>query len=92
MGLKEIPGVPDFNEVTEMLGQKLFYPPTVAGWAHGRSWITPGLLLARGNFVYDHGVSRYHFLRPIATGQRLPDRRREREAGDGFGRDDRDQA
>jgi hypothetical protein len=25
----------------------------VAGWAHGRSWITPGLLLARGNVIYD---------------------------------------
>jgi hypothetical protein len=43
----------NFNEVTTALGQQLFYPPTVAGWAHGRSWITPGLLLARGNFVYD---------------------------------------
>jgi Protein of unknown function (DUF1800) len=53
LGLTEVPGVPDFNEVTAALGQQLFYPPTVAGWAHGRSWITPGLLLARGNFVYD---------------------------------------
>lgn len=52
-GLTQIPGVPDFNEVTESLGQKLFYPPTVAGWAQGRSWITPGLLIARGNFAYD---------------------------------------
>src|SRR4029077_4064287 len=24
---------------------------TVAGWAQGRSWITPGILLARGNFA-----------------------------------------
>ena len=64
MGLKEIPGVPDFNEVTEMLGQKLFYPPTVAGWAHGRSWITPGLLLARGNFVYDTVFPDINFLPP----------------------------
>lgn len=64
MGLKEIPGVPDFNEVTEMLGQKLFYPPTVAGWAHGRSWITLGLLLARGNFVYDTVYPDINFLPP----------------------------
>ena len=28
-------------------------PSTVAGWAHGRSWITPGLLLARGDFAHD---------------------------------------
>jgi hypothetical protein len=64
MGLKEVPGVPDFNEVTESLGQKLFYPPTVAGWAHGRSWITPGLLLARGNFVYDTVFPDINFLPP----------------------------
>jgi hypothetical protein len=64
MGLTEIPGVPDFNEVTESLGQKLFYPPTVAGWTHGRSWITPGLLLARGNFVYDTVFPDINFLPP----------------------------
>ncbi len=51
LGLSEIPGIPDFNEVTSSLGQTLFWPPTVAGWAHGRSWITPGLLLERGNFA-----------------------------------------
>jgi uncharacterized protein (DUF1800 family) len=64
MGLKEVPGVPDFNEVTESLGQKLFFPPTVAGWANGRSWITPGLLLARGNFVYDTLFPDINFLPP----------------------------
>jgi uncharacterized protein (DUF1800 family) len=53
MGLQAVPGIPDFNEQTELLSQKLFYPPNVAGWAHGRSWITPGLLLARGNVIYD---------------------------------------
>jgi uncharacterized protein (DUF1800 family) len=62
--LTEIPGVPDFNEVTETLGQKLFYPPTVAGWANGKSWITPGLLLARGNFVYDALYPDINFLPP----------------------------
>ncbi len=53
MGMKEVPGIPDFNELTDAMGQKLLYPPNVAGWAQGRSWITPGLLLLRGNFVYD---------------------------------------
>lgn len=53
MGLKQVPGIPDFNDQTELLGQKLFFPPNVAGWSNGKSWITPGLLLARGNFVYD---------------------------------------
>jgi hypothetical protein len=51
LGLKTVPGVPDFNDTTGALGQRLLYPPTVAGWAHGRSWITPGLLMERGNFV-----------------------------------------
>jgi hypothetical protein len=64
LGLKQIPGVPDFNDVTEALGQKLFYPPTVAGWAHGRAWITPGLLLARGNFIYDTAFPDINFLPP----------------------------
>ncbi|MFO1322309.1 MAG: DUF1800 domain-containing protein [Burkholderiales bacterium] len=53
LGVKELPGAPDFNEVTGALGQRLMYPPTVAGWAQGRSWITPGLLLERGNFALD---------------------------------------
>ena len=53
LGLARIPGVPDLNEVCETLGQRLLHPPTVAGWAYGRSWITPGLLLARGNFALD---------------------------------------
>lgn len=53
LGLERIPGAPDFNLVTEALGQRLMHPPTVAGWAQGRSWITPGLLLERGNFALD---------------------------------------
>ncbi len=64
MGLKEVPGMPDFNDVTEALGQKLFYPPTVAGWANGKSWITPGLLLTRGNFAYDTLFPDINFLPP----------------------------
>ena len=53
LGLESIPGAPDFNLVTEALGQRVMHPPTVAGWAQGRSWITPGLLLERGNFALD---------------------------------------
>jgi uncharacterized protein (DUF1800 family) len=64
LGLTEVPGVPDFNDLTEALGQKLLYPPTVAGWANGKSWITPGLLLARGNFVYDTLYPDINFLPP----------------------------
>ena len=51
LGLAEVPGLPDFNEITRALGQHLLHPPTVAGWAQGRAWITPGLLIERGNFV-----------------------------------------
>ena len=51
MGLHEIPGIPDFNEASTLMGQTLFWPPTVAGWAGGKSWITPGLLMERGNFA-----------------------------------------
>ena len=53
LGLKDVPGVPDFNVVTGALGQRLLHPPTVAGWSQGRSWITPSLLFERGNFVLD---------------------------------------
>ncbi len=52
-GLREIPGVPDFDTITRDLGQELFYPPNVAGWKGGRSWITPAILLQRGDFVRD---------------------------------------
>jgi hypothetical protein len=51
LGLKRLPGVPDFNSACGELGQVLLNPPTVAGWAQGRSWITPGMLLARGNLA-----------------------------------------
>jgi hypothetical protein len=44
-----IPGVPDFNQSTISMGQHLLNPPSVAGWAGGRAWITPGLLIARCN-------------------------------------------
>ena len=51
LGLKTLPGVPDFNAASGELGQVLLNPPTVAGWAQGRAWVTPGTLLARGNFA-----------------------------------------
>lgn len=64
MGLTEVPGVPDFNTVTESMGQKLLYPPTVAGWAQGKSWMTPGMLLARSNFVYETVFPDINFVPP----------------------------
>jgi hypothetical protein len=56
--------VPDFNSATAALGQRLFSPPTVAGWAGGRSWITPGLLLERGNFARDILFPDVNFVPP----------------------------
>lgn len=53
LGLKQLPGIPDINAASAELGQILLNPPTVAGWAQGRAWITPGSLLARANFARD---------------------------------------
>ncbi len=64
LGLKSVPGVPDFNSATGALGQQLFSPPTVAGWAGGQSWITPGLLLERANFARDILFPDISFLPP----------------------------
>ena len=61
---RNVPGVPDFNIATGALGQRLFSPPTVAGWAGGQSWITPGLLLERGNFARDVLFPDINFLPP----------------------------
>jgi len=64
LGLKDAPGVPDFNRATGALSQSLFRPPTVAGWAGGRSWMTPGLLLERGNFARDVLFPDINFIPP----------------------------
>jgi hypothetical protein len=53
MGLRELPTVPDFGRLTGALGQTLFDPPNVAGWAGGRTWITPATLMQRGNLFRD---------------------------------------
>ena len=67
MGLREVPTIPDFGRMTASLGQSLFDPPNVAGWAGGRTWITPSTLLNRGNLF--RGV-----LFPDVKGFRPPDR------------------
>jgi uncharacterized protein (DUF1800 family) len=51
LGLTELPGIPDINSASGALGQVLLNPPTVAGWAQGRAWITPATLIGRGNFA-----------------------------------------
>ena len=53
LGAEDVPGVPDFNQTTIALGQHLLNPPSVAGWAQGRSWITPALIQERGNVAFN---------------------------------------
>ena len=67
LGLREVPTIPDFGRMTAGLGQSLFNPPNVAGWAGGRTWITPSTLLQRGNLFRD-------VLFPNVKGFRPPDR------------------
>ena len=67
LGLREVPTIPDFGRTTGGLGQSLFDPPNVAGWAGGRTWITPSTLLQRGNLFRD-------VLFPDVKGFRPPDR------------------
>ena len=67
LGLTEVPTIPDFGRMTSGLGQSLFDPPNVAGWAGGRTWITPSTLLERGNLF--RGV-----LFPDVRNFRAPDR------------------
>jgi uncharacterized protein (DUF1800 family) len=67
LGLRQMPTIPDFGALTGGLGQRLFEPPNVAGWAGGRTWITPSTLLQRGNLFRD-------VLFPDAKSFRPPDR------------------
>jgi uncharacterized protein (DUF1800 family) len=67
MGLRQIPTIPDFGRMTGVLGQSLFDPPNVAGWAGGRTWITPSTLLQRGNLFRE-------VLFPDVKSFRPPDR------------------
>ena len=69
LGLHSVPTIPDFGRMTASLGQSLFDPPNVAGWAGGRSWITPSTLLQRGNVFRE-------VLFPNVKGFRPPDRAR----------------
>ena len=73
LGVDAVPGVPDFNQSTIAMGQHLLNPPSVAGWAGGKAWITPGLLIARGNVAREVLDPRHdrlpglEFQRPAAT-------------------------
>jgi uncharacterized protein (DUF1800 family) len=35
----------------QQMGQRLYFPPSVAGWPGGQNWITSGTMIARQNFL-----------------------------------------
>jgi uncharacterized protein (DUF1800 family) len=49
LGLSQI----DANALPALtqMGQRLFFPPSVAGWPGGENWITSGTMIARQNFL-----------------------------------------
>ena len=51
LGLTQLPGAPNFSQMTGTLGQQLCVPPNVAGWKGGRTWINPATMLERENFI-----------------------------------------
>ena len=53
LGLRQLPGTPNFTETAGALGQVLFYPPNVAGWPGRQTWINPATLTARARFAHE---------------------------------------
>ncbi|HEY1884266.1 MAG TPA: DUF1800 domain-containing protein [Candidatus Cybelea sp.] len=49
LGLSEL----DYSALPalQQMGQRLFFPPTVAGWPGGQNWLTSGTMIARQNFL-----------------------------------------
>ena len=81
MGLRELPTIPISAGLTAGLGQALFDPANVAGWAGGRTWITPATLLQRGNLFRDvlFGSEDVPRARPPHAGHLRAGRREHRE-------------
>lgn len=52
LGLREVPGAPNFKYAVQSLGQEPFDPPNVAGWKAGKAWINPGTMLERANWAH----------------------------------------
>lgn len=78
---------PDLSETQAFLtrmGQRLFYPPSVAGWERGMSWLRGPTLIVRVNFAADFaegslGAGAKAFFESAAEG-RLGGPRETREA------------
>jgi uncharacterized protein (DUF1800 family) len=49
LGLSELD--PSVLAALQQMGQRLFFPPTVAGWPGGQNWLTSGTMIARQNFL-----------------------------------------
>ena len=50
------------------MGQQLFEPPDVAGWALGQSWFSTGAMLARMNFASTLAANQKFKLATAAAG------------------------
>jgi uncharacterized protein (DUF1800 family) len=48
-------GLPQIGETAlpalQQMGQRLFFPPSVAGWPGGKNWLTSGTMIERQNFL-----------------------------------------
>ena len=64
LGLTSIPGVPDFNSGDRRAGAATLLAADRCRMGGGQSWITPGLLLERGNFARDILFPDISFLPP----------------------------
>lgn len=55
VGAHKTLGLPAVDEsalpALAQMGQRLFYPPSVAGWPGGENWLTSGTMIARQNFL-----------------------------------------
>src|SRR5579863_1866602 len=49
LGLKQIDDAA--LPALQQMGQRLFFPPSVAGWPGGQNWLTSGTMIARQNFL-----------------------------------------
>lgn len=70
LGLRDVPGIPNFWLASASLGQSLGNPPNVKGWDGGRAWVNPSTLIARGNVVrhvlFPHEAAGLYDLGPFA--------------------------
>ena len=52
------------------MGQRLFFPPNVAGWPGAKNWLTSGTMIARQNFLTRLLNSQRWRIRPGCKGYR----------------------